>query len=87
LYFPTILVALLAVPAKHHFKGHGIITAIDDQQIHTQECLSIVIKLILFSLELRVHTANNMLCVDGPMRQCYPVVCLSKAHDIENIPF
>jgi len=44
-----------------------------------------VFKLMFFSPEPLVNTRNNMLCLDGPMGQCYPVVCVSKADDFENI--
>jgi len=46
-----------------------------EQQIHNQEVLRKVFKLIFHPLDVLFDTAEPMLCADIPMRQFYPVIC------------
>jgi len=46
-----ILVSLLPVPPKNHFKGHGKPTTLKEQQIHNCEIVRQVLELIFHSLD------------------------------------
>jgi len=81
----SILVALLPIPPKYHFKEHGKTTAMKEQQIHNQEVLRKVFKLIFHPLDVLFDTAEPMLCADIPMRQFYPGICAWTADYFENI--
>jgi len=81
----SILVALLPVPPKYHFKGLGTTTGVKEQQIHNREVLRKVFELIFRPLDALFNTGKLMLCVDGRMRQCYPVICAWTADYFENI--
>jgi hypothetical protein len=61
----SILVALLSVPPKYHFKGHGKTTAMKEQQIHHREVIRKVFELIFHPLDMLFNTAKHMLCADG----------------------
>jgi len=61
----SIFVALLPVPPKYHFKGHGKTTAVKEQQIHNQEVLRKVFELIFRPLDSLFNTGKLMLCADG----------------------
>jgi len=54
-------------------------------QIHNREVLRKVIELIFHPLESLFNTGKLMLCADGWMRQCYPVICAWTADYFENI--
>jgi len=81
----SIPVALLPVPPKHHFKWHGKTTAVREQQIHNQEVLRKVFELIFDPLDALFNTGKLMLCGDGRMRQCYPVISAWTADYFENM--
>jgi hypothetical protein len=81
----TIVVALLPVPPKYHLHEHRKTTAMKEQQIDNREVLSKVFELILRPLDALCNTGKLMLCVDGRMRQCYPVICAWTADYCENI--
>ena len=81
----SILVTLLPVPPKYHFKGHGKTTAVKEQQVHNREVLRKVFKIIFRPLDALFNTGKLMLCADGRMRQCYPVICAWTADYFENI--
>ena len=83
--FTSILAALLPVPPKYRFKGHGKTTALKEQQIHNREVLTKVFKLIFRPLDALFNSGKLMLCADGRMRQCYPVICAWTADYFENI--
>jgi len=70
----NIVVALVPVPPKYHFKGHGKTTAVKDQQIHNLEVLGKVSELRIRPLDTLFDTGKLLLCVDCRMRQCYPVI-------------
>jgi len=44
-----------------------------------------VFKLIFRPLDVLFNTGKLMLCADGQMRQCYPVICAWTADYFENI--
>jgi len=81
----NLLVALLYVPPKSHFKGHRKTTAVKEQQIHNQEVLRKVFKLIFSPLDARFNTRTLWVWVDGRMRQCYPFICSWTAEYFEAI--
>jgi len=82
----STLVALLPVPPKYHFKGHGKITAMKGQQIHNREVLRNVFELIFRPLDALFNNGKLTLCVrDGRMQQCCPVICAWTADYFENI--
>jgi len=81
----SILVALHPVPPKYHFKGHGKGTAMIEQQIHNREVLRKVFELIFCALDKHFNTGKLMLCADGRMQQCYPVICAWMADYFEII--
>jgi len=70
----SIPVALLPVPPKYHFTGHGETTATKEQQIHNPLDLRKVFKLIFHHLDTLCNTGYLMLCADRRMCQCYPVI-------------
>jgi hypothetical protein len=80
-----ILVALLPVPPKYHFKGHGKTTPIKKQQIHNREGLRKIFNLRFRPLNTLFNTGKLMLCADCQMRQCYAVICAWTADYFENI--
>jgi hypothetical protein len=81
----SILVALLPIPPKCHFRGHGKTTAVKEQQIHNREVVRKVFKLIFRPLDALFNTGKLMLCVDSQMRQWYPIICAWTADYFENI--
>jgi len=81
----SILVALPPIPPKSDFKGHGKRTAIKEQHIPKQEVLRMVLKVIFCPLHAVIHSGKRMLCVDGRMRQCFPVICAWMADYFKNI--
>jgi len=80
-----ILVALLHVPPKYRFEGHGKTTAVKEEQIHNREVLCMIFDLILRPLHAVFNTSNLLHCADGQMRHCYPVICSWRADYFENI--
>jgi len=70
----SILVALLPVPPKNYFKERGKTTALEEQQIHNREILRKVFKLIFRPFDALFNTGKLMLCADGWIGQCYPVM-------------
>jgi len=81
----SVIVALLPIPPKYQFKGHGKTTAVKEQQIHNWEVLRKVFELIFRTLDALINTGKLMLCVDSRMRQFHPVICASTADYFENI--
>jgi len=81
----SVLVALLPVPPKYHFKGHVKTTTMKKQQIHNRDVLRKVFELIFRPLDALFNTGKLMLCADGRMRQCYPVICAWTADYFANI--
>jgi len=80
-----MLVALLPVPPKYHLKGHGDTTAMKGQQINMLQVLRKAFERIFHPLDQLFVTGSHMGCLDGPMRQCYPVICAWTAGYFENI--
>jgi hypothetical protein len=80
-----ILVALLPVAPKYQFTVYGKTTAMKEQQIHNREVLRMVFELIVSPLDELFNSGKLMLCADGRMRQCYPVICAWTADYFENI--
>jgi len=80
-----ILVALLPVPPKYHFKGHGKTPAVKEHHLHNRDVSRKVFELIFRPLDTLFNTGKLMLCADGRMRQCYPVICPLTADYFENI--
>jgi len=56
-----------------------------EQQIHNQEILRKVFELIFRPLDVLFNTGKLLLCVDGRMRQCYPVIRARTADYFKNI--
>jgi len=81
----SIIVALLPITPKYHFITHGKTTTMKELQIHNREVLRKVIELIFHPLDALFNTGKLMLCADGGMRQCYPVICAWTADYFENI--
>jgi len=81
----SILVALLPVPPKHRFKGHGKTSAVKEQQIHNRQVLRKVFELIFCPLDVLFNTGKLMLCADSQMWQCDPVICAWTADYCENL--
>jgi len=81
----SIRVALLPVPPKYDFQGHGKTIAMKEPQIHPGEVLWKVFELIYRPLNMFFNTGKLMLCADGRMWQCYPVICALMAEYFENI--
>jgi len=80
-----ILVAPLPVLPKYHFQGHRKSSALKEKQIHNWDVLRKVFKLIFRPLNVRFNTGKLMLCVDGRMWPCYPVICARMADYFEHI--
>jgi len=80
-------VAVLPIPPKYLFRGHGTTTAMKAQQIYIQEVLRKVFECIFCPLNAVLNAGKLRLCVDGRMRQCYPVICTWMADYFENIHF
>ena len=70
----SILVGLLPVPPKYHFTGHRKTTAGKEQQIHNREVLRNVFDLLCRHLDAIFNTGKFMLCANGQMQQCEPVI-------------
>jgi hypothetical protein len=66
---PSILVALLPVPLKYHFKEHGKTTPVKEQQIHNGQVLRKVFEIIFRHLKVLFNTGKLLVCADGQMRQ------------------
>jgi hypothetical protein len=81
----SILVALLPVPPKYHFKELGKTTGVKEQQIQNREVLRKNIEIIFRHLDELFNTGKRMVCADGQMWQCYPVICAWTADYFENI--
>ena len=79
------VVALLPVSPDYHFKRNGKTTVIEEHQIHYRVALRKVLELILCLLDPLFNTGKLMLCADGQMRQCFPVMCAWTAGYFENI--
>ena len=80
-----ILVALLPIPIKYQFNGHGKTTAVKEQYIHNGEVLRNGFELNFCPVDALFHSANQKLCEDGRMRQCYTVIRAWTADYFENI--
>ena len=81
----SILVALLPIPLSNHIKGHGKTTTMKEQQIHNREVLRKVFEITFHSLDALFNTGKLMLCADGRMRQCDPVICAWMVNYIETV--
>jgi len=81
----SILVALLPVSTKYHFKAQGKTTPMKEQQIQNREVLKKVFELIFRPVDALFNSGKLMLCADGWMWQCYPDICLWMADYFENI--
>jgi len=81
----SILVALLPVPRKYHFKGHGKTTAVKEQQIDNWEVLRKVFELFFGPLDALFTTEKLMLCAASRMQQYYPVISAWTAGTVGNI--
>ena len=53
--------------------------------MHNGEVLRKVSELVFCALDVLFNTGKLMLCVDGQMGQCYPVICASMADCFKNI--
>jgi len=71
----NILVAVLSIPPKYYFKGHGKTTAMTEQQIQNQEVFRNAFDLILRPLDALFNSGTVMLCADGEKWERYPVIC------------
>jgi len=81
----SIFVALHSLPLKYHSEGHGKTTAMKEQQIHNCEVSRNVFGLISRPLDTLCNTEKLMLCADGRMRQCHPVICAWTADYFKNL--
>jgi len=81
----TILVAHLPVPPKYHFQGDGKITAMQRRKVHNLEVWRKVFERIFCRLKVHLNTGKVMLCANGWMLQCYPVICAWTADYFEII--
>jgi len=81
----SILVALLPVPPKYHFEGHGKTPPVKEPHIHNREVPRKVFELIFRPLDAVFNSGKLVLCADGRKRQCYPVICAWTADYFENI--
>jgi len=70
-----VLIALLPVPPKHTFKGPGKQNALRDQQDNNREILRCCFEIILRPLNDIQKLGKLMICPDGRMRLCFPIVC------------
>jgi hypothetical protein len=81
----SLLVALLSVPLKYDFEGHGNASAVKEQQIHNREVLRNVFEHIFHPLNVLFNTGKLILYADSRMWQCYPVISAWTADYFENI--
>jgi len=81
----SILVALVPIQPHYHFKGLGKTNAVKEQRIHNLEVCRKVFEHIFCPLNTLYNTGKFLLCVDGHMWQCDPVICGWKADYFENI--
>jgi hypothetical protein len=81
----SVVVALLPLPPKHHHRGHGKTAAIKEQQEYNREVLRQVFEIIFRPLDAVFEKGKPMLCADGKMRQCFPIICAWTADYFENI--
>jgi hypothetical protein len=58
---------------------------VKEQRIHNREVVRKVFKLIFRPVDALFNTVKLLLCADGWMRQCYPVICAWTADYFENI--
>jgi len=68
--YASIILALLPIPLKYHFKGHGKSTAVKGQHIHGREVLRKVFELIFCPPDALFKTGKHMLCAAGWTWQC-----------------
>jgi len=80
-----VLIALLPVPPKHTFKGPGKQNALRDQQDNNREILRCCFEIILRPLNDVQKHGKLMICPDGRMRLCFPIVCGWVADYAENV--
>jgi hypothetical protein len=55
--------------------------------MNNREVLMKIFELRFCPLNTLFNTAKLMLCADGQLRQCYPVICTWSADYFENIHF
>ena len=63
------------VPPNYHFKGPGKATAMKEQPINNQDDLRKDFECIFCPLDMLLNHGKLMLCADGQIPQCYPVIC------------
>ena len=80
----SILVALLPVPPKHCFHGPGKSAELQAQQDYNREVLRKVFEIIFTPLNNLFERGKHMLCSDGSVRKCFPIICAWTADYVEN---
>ena len=81
----SILVAIVPVSLTYHFKGHRNSGVKKEQQVHDREVLRNVIERNSCPVDACFNTGDLMLCAEGLMGQCYPVIFSWLAAYFENI--
>ena len=81
----SILVALLPVPPKHCFHGPGKSAELKAQQDYNREVLRKVFEIIFTPLNNLFERGKHMLCSDGRVRKCFPIICAWTADYAENV--
>lgn len=81
----NVLVALLPVPPKHSFRGPGKTAETKAQQDYNREVLRQVFEKLFTPLNDLFHTGKRMICSDGQVRHCFPVICGWTADYFENV--
>ena len=80
----SVLVALLPVPPKHSFRGPGKTAETKAQQDYNREVLRRVFEKLFTPLNDIFEQGKRMLCSDGQVRHCFPVICGWTADYFEN---
>ena len=81
----SVLVALLPVPPKHCFHGPGKSAELKAQQDYNREVLRKVFEIIFTPLNNLFERGKHMLCSDGRVRKCFPIICAWTADYVENV--
>ena len=81
----SFLAALLPVPPKHCFHGPEKSSELKAQQDYNREVLRKVFEIIFTPLNNLFKRGKHMLCSDGRVRKCFPIICVWTADYVENV--
>ena len=81
----SILVGLLPVPPKHCFHSPGMSAELKVQQDYNRDVLRKVFEIIFTPLNNLFERGKPMLCSDGRVRKCFPIIYVWTADYVENV--